>query len=469
MKNSYISQRERFYQERDLRTADYLGENTPALVPVSIHVSSDACETQSGQLLILTLVNQLARIHRKLRIAMPALNASLLIPAVCGGSSMGDEIHKLTKRIDPYGEFEINCTDLAPSEISIGIGTHCRSDLTWYLGYKRSKAELKKDICGLGHEGSADLRGAGLAALLGAAAATKSALNIKTVETSLSAWNFENGDNAEPGPSDLPSIDVGSGLIVGAGAVASAVVYWLIQWGNASSWTIIDGDTIELHNTNRSLLFFPDDAGWPDKNPNPKVACLSEYLAGIAPVHAWHDKAVEMKQSFDTVLVLANERDVRTSVSHRNDPIQLQATTGQSWVSQLHRHIAGRDDCVRCRMSDIRTPQLACGEAVTATTAEPNRPDASLPFLSAASGLMLVSALQRLQLGEFGTSKINRWNWDFRTTLNKDPSSYYECRDDCSTFSSAELRRAVAQNTRWADALWLAENRQSNASSKTAQ
>ena len=469
MKDSCTFQRERFYQERDFRTADYLGENTPVLVPVSLHVSSDASETKSGQLLILTLVNQLARIHRKLRIAIPAPDADLLIPAVCGGSNIGDEIHRLTKRIDPYGEFEIDCPNLTPSEISIGIGTHCRSGLTWYLGCKRSNAELKKDPCGLGHEGSADLRGAGLAAVLGAAAATKTALNLDTVPTTVSAWNFESGADADPGPNDLPSIDVGRGLMVGAGAVAAAAIYWLMQWGNVSSWTIIDGDTIKLHNTNRSLLFFPDDAGWPDKEPNSKVTCLSQYLAEIVPVHAWHDEAMAMRQLFDTVLVLANEQNVRTSVSSRNDPIQLQATTGRSWLSQLHRHIAGRDDCVRCRMSDIRTPQFACSEAEMATPAEPHRPDAALPFLSAASGLMLVSALQRLQLGEFGTSKINRWSWDFLTTLHKRPSSYCECRDDCSTFLSAEARRTIAQNTCWADALWLAENRESNACCRTAQ
>ena len=59
--------------------------------------------------------------------------------------------------------------------------------------------------------------------------------------------------------------------MVGAGAVATAAAYWLVQWGNLSSWTTIDHDTVALHNTNRSLLFFPDDAGWPDGTPQAKV------------------------------------------------------------------------------------------------------------------------------------------------------------------------------------------------------
>ena len=130
------------------------------------------------------------------------------------------------------------------------------------------------------------------------------------------------------------------------------------------------------------------------------------------------------------MLVLANERDVRSRASFRNDPIQLQATTGRSWLSQLHRHVAGRDDCVRCRMSDIRTPQFGCSEAAMATAVQPDNPDAALPFLSGASGLMLVSALQRLQLGQFGRDRSNVWNWDFRSTRRIDsPPGYYECRD----------------------------------------
>ena len=259
--------------------------------------------------------------------------------------------------------------------------------------------------------------------------------------------------DADPGPTELPEIDVGRGLMLGAGAVAAGVVYWLMQWGNHSSWTLIDGDTVALHNTNRALLFFPDDAGWLDGKARSKVDCLCRHLPDVAPVHAWYDEAVEAGDTFDTVLVLANERHVRTLVSSRNDPIQLQATTGQSWVSQLHRHIAGRDDCVRCRMSDIRTPQLRCGEApirVGGTTVA----DAALPFLSAGAGLMLASTLQRLQLAKFGADKTNRWSWDFASGHRIQTASYCECRRDCSSVRGARARQTVAGRTRWADAPW---------------
>ena len=454
MTDDLVSERERFYRERDSRTSEYVESASLVMAPVSVHVSTDACETRSGQLLLQTLVNQLARIHRELRFVVAAPDTALLTPALCGTSTLGDEIVRLAHRIDPFGKFELD-TEPTPSEhISIGLGAYCRRDLTWYLGFDRSNAKLNTEPCQAGSNTPADLRGAGLAATLGAAAATKEALNFKTIPTVLSAWNFESGVEADPGPAVLPPVDVGRGLMIGAGAVAAAAVYWLIQWGNESVWTLMDHDRVALHNTNRGLLFFPEDAGWPHTDPMPKVACLSPYLRNAIAVDAWYDEASESKQIFDTILVLANERDVRSIVSARNDPIQLQATTGQSWLSQLHRHISGRDDCVRCRTADIRPPQLACSEALTTTDDKPERPDAALPFLSAASGLMLVSALQHLQHGDIGKGKNNIWNWDFRNIRRMARSFHCSCRDDCSIALSIEARRQITQATRWADQRW---------------
>ena len=227
----------------------------------------------------------------------------------------------------------------------------------------------------------------------------KTVLGLRAVPRRLSVWNLQEGDLADAGPPELPSVDVGRTLMIGAGAVGAGVVYWLMHWGQHSPWAIVYGDHVELHNTNRCVLFFPDDAGWLGGGARFKSACLAEYLPAVRHIEKWYDEAPETGGEFDTVLVLANERDVRTQVSHRNDPVQFQATTSRNWVAQLHRHIAGVDDCIRCRMLDIRTPNMECSEDATATVEKPQRPDAALPFLSLASGLMLVSKLQHLQLG----------------------------------------------------------------------
>ena len=446
--------RARFYRERDLRTVEYVSNASAFRSPVSIHLSSDACNTETGQLLSLTLANQLARIFRHLRFAVAIPDAELLVPTMCGATTIGEEIERLATRIDPYGQLEIEVPRVRPCEISIGIGPGCPTDLAWYLGCDLSCGQLRIEPCGLGRGASADLRGAGVAALLGASAVIKSALNIPTVPTTLSAWNLRSGSEADLGPVELPSIDVGRGLIIGGGAVASAVAYWLMLWGNRSAWTVMDRDFVKLHNTNRCLLFFPEDAGWPDRQPKSKVSCIARHLADVVPVFAWYDQATEAQQVYDTVLVLANERHVRTLVSSRHDPIQLQATTGQSWSSALHRHIAGRDDCVRCRMADISPPKLACSGSVISGSDESETTDAALPFLSAASGLMAVSMLQRIQIGDFGNEQTNIWRWDFRSCVRMHLEGIFECHDTCSTGAPAVVRKAIAAQTRWAGSRW---------------
>ena len=453
--HSGVTEAARFYQERDRRTIDFVQGDDLRDFCVSVHAGHDVCSTQPGQLLLVALANQLARVHRRVRFSLAPADAPLLTKAICDKSTLGSEIQTTLDRIDPYGSFDVTGRTLAPAHMSLGVGADVRPDLSWYVSFDRSNAVLRERPSSTRTHGTGDLRGAGLAAVLGAATATKVALGLGVTATKLSAWNLASGECADPGPCDIPEIDVGRGLIIGAGAVGSSAVYWLRQWGHLNRWTVVDNDVVKLHNTNRSLLFFPDDAGWPDQERMPKVQRLCDYLSNPIPVRAWYDNAGIGGTQFDTVLVLANERDVRTSVSWRNDPIQLQATTARSWGSQLHRHIVGRDDCVRCRMADVKEPRFECSEVDTSTTEQQHRGDAALPFLSAASGLMLVSALQRLQLGEFGKNRINNWWWDFQATRKMHFSGYRECRRDCRTTLPVKQRKHLTRSTCWSDAPWL--------------
>ena len=449
-------ERERFYQARDRRTIQYLdGEHSPYLVPVSVHAGWDVCCTRAGQLLLVSMANQMARVHRHLRFSLADPDSPLQTHSLCNRQTLGGEIEAICKRIDPYGSFVVDGPSSVFSQVAIGVGEDCPPQLAWYLGYDRSIARLARRRCRLGRSGTADLRGAALAAIIGAATAFKAAIRMETVPVSVSSWNLKTGIDADPGPSAIPMVDVGRALMVGVGAVGSAAMYWLANWGNASAWTVVDADVVTLDNTNRCLLFFPDDAGWPDGVPARKVTCAAKRVPNVTAVRQWYDQAPAPPHPFDTVVVLANERDVRTRISVRNDPIQFQATTGRSWMSQLHRHIVGRDDCVRCRMDDIRDPQMTCGEAPIDGAEDSAGPDAALPFLSAASGLMLVSALQRLQGGDFGQSRLNTWRWDFRSTYEVATSGQHLCQRGCSTLLPRDVRNQINSATRWADAVWL--------------
>ena len=274
----------RFYRERDRRTMDYLQGDSWRDVSVSVHAGHDVCSTHPGQLLLVTLANQLARIHRYVRFSIADPSAHLLTASVVDASTLGNEIQALSDRIDPYGSFDVTGPISTQEDISLGVGSDIRAGLSWYLGFDRSNATLDKHHCPVYAHGTASLRGAGLAAVLGAATAIKAALGIEATATTLSAWNLASGECADPGPTDIPEIDVGRGLIIGAGAVGNGAVYWLRQWGNQSPWKIVDGDIVKLHNTNRSLLFFPDDAGWPDREGKPKVQRLCHYLPNAIPV-----------------------------------------------------------------------------------------------------------------------------------------------------------------------------------------
>ena len=453
------SERDYFYQQRDARTVAYLESNGPpsVLAPVAVHADDDACDSQAGQLALLTLVNQLMRFHRVVRVFTPNPDVALLTPPVRGGATLRDELVSLAAGIDPYSQFKLQTSpEDCSATVSIGLGGNCRDDLDWYLGWDRSVGELGRSPSSLGHGSSSDLRGAGVASVLGASAAMRAVLGMPVVPRKLSAWNFEEGDDAERGPAALPAVDAGRTLMVGAGAVATSVVYWLMQWGHRGSWAVADADLVALHNTNRCVLFFPADAGWLNGQALRKSRCLAQYLRGVRSIDEWYHEAVEAQEEvFDTVLVLANEYDVRTLVSHRNDPIQFQATTSPLWRAQLHRHIVRVDDCPRCRMSEVRAATLRCSEAPIATEDNPDRPDAALPFLSVASGLMLVSALQHLQLGRLGSSHLNVWGWDFKSTHQMTQSGIRRCDDDCTIRLEPHALREIASATCWRHEPWL--------------
>ena len=115
------TERDRFYQLRDARTVAYLERNgPPVLAPVAVHADDNACATQAGQLALLTLVNQLMRFHRVVRVFTSNPDVELLTPPVRGGVTLRDELVSLADAIDPYSQFDLH-TRL---ETSPGGGLH---------------------------------------------------------------------------------------------------------------------------------------------------------------------------------------------------------------------------------------------------------------------------------------------------------------------------------------------------------
>lgn len=439
-----------FYERRDQRTEEYLDRPGYAEVEVGIFIGAEASATRSGQIAALALTNQLARAHRDLTFCLQSSEKLSAWSPFASSSSLGRALLLTCRQIDPCGDFEVdNKLDPREVDISVGVGD-APAGCDWYLGNSGAIGVLDTNPHSVRTGRRIDCIGAGVAACLGAAAVFRDSLGLEARPHSISGWNCREADSAESGPEKLPLIDVGDVLVVGAGAVGAALVYWLQTFGVEGNWTIVDRDAVKLHNTNRGLLFTPADAGWPVGASRSKAKLLETHLDTDSEAEVkWYEECSARKQRFDLILCLANERDVRTQIARRNQSVVLHATTSPNWMSQLHRHISGVDDCIQCRTDDVRQPETPCSKGSLDKADEVEQGDAALPFLSAASGLMLCTALQRLQAGELAEDDWNDWRWYFLGADQMVNGGRRDCKQECGV-QRPRRRQSVNRGTRWA-------------------
>jgi hypothetical protein len=417
---------------------------------VGVHVVVDdaACRSATGQLLLLSLVNQLARVHRKIGLDLAIPEAPLRTRSVFTGSNLADTALSGLREIDPFGSFGLS-SQAPSSAMTLGIGPSAPEGLDWYLGAEGAIAALDKSPLQLKVDLPGSARGAGLASCLGAAAIFRCANSLPVVPRTLSAWNYSEGELGDSGPNELRPVDVGRVMIVGAGAVSSSLVYWLYVLGVAGVWRVIDKDIVKLHNTNRSLLFLPSHAGWGGGKIANKAEIAARYLPNSEHEVAWYHDATLACSPVDVILALANEYGVRTSISSLSFPLVLHATTGENWITQLHRHIAGRDDCIRCRTADIKDVRFGCSEGIVSGLNSVEIGQGALPFLSAAAGLMLFTALERLAAGELQQGVLNDWRWYWDSEHRMSQDGIRSCRAECRQIQPLAVRKAMHGDTRW--------------------
>jgi len=439
-----------FYRLRDARTATYVARTWAPQLSVGVVIESAASGSVVGQHLLLSLANMLARVHRKIVFEVPDPNRPLGVFCIIPASTIGEALLRSTKVIDPCGSFALG--EVNSCDVTLGIGMDRDDRIQWHLGANRSLAHLAREPVPLNLAEQGSMRGAGLAACLGAAVAFKAELGLTSLPRQLSAWNYSEGSEAAIGPEAIQVLHVGRTLMVGAGAVASSLVYWLRSWGVDGEWAVVDADVVKLHNTNRGLLFLPSQARWPSGEPQSKAKVLAAMLPSARSVEQWYDEAEEMQEQVcDVVLGLANDRNVRHFLAHRNHTVLLHATTGRNWLSQLHRQVAGQDDCIFCRVGEIKEPLFDCSTGSVPPAQQHGEPvDAALPFLSAASGLMLATLLQRLQAGLLLESDVNNWRWDFLSDCRMATAGISRCRDGCQSWYPARARKKINDGTRWA-------------------
>jgi molybdopterin/thiamine biosynthesis adenylyltransferase len=438
--------RDRFYLERDRRTMAYDVANDRLDTPVRINVGADAATSPAGQALVLAMTNMICRIHRQVDLHLPG--ADLLIPTLVPADTLSEAAQALARAIDPY--IDLSHTDSGPI---LAIGD---VEGTYWLGadgYIGHLADTPVSVT----EHPASILGAGMAACLGAGALLLAVTGAPVRTRSVSTWGFDN-QPVEPGPRrSLGPIDVGERIaLIGAGAVGSAILYWLQLLGVRGNWTIVDGDVVKLHNTNRSLGMLAADAGWADGTPGSPVANKADIgaaLIGATPVVDWYDRWVkDHGAGLDLLIPAGGERNIRRNLGLLGLPLMIQGATSPDWQVQLHRH-GPADGCPACRFPAEPTADVACSTGALPATTDieaSDSPDAALPFLSAAAGLLVVSALTQLEDGYLAKS-VNQHGLLFGTGTQIDWwNTITSCRPECAARLPVTLRRQLNKGRRWA-------------------
>jgi hypothetical protein len=431
-----------FAKQFNSRTIAFLPSYADDGRPVVVAIGNTA-HNPAGHLLASALTNQLARAHRRL-LFIGDLDRSLLCPSPFGHSTLREATVGLAREINPL----IDTAELTaiPSDALISIGLSASAELevgaTGWCALFGSGASISDS-----HE---TLLGAGLASALVAATAFHRLRGIGGApHGSYSLWKGGSAGD-EQGPS-FDCVDVGDVLQVGAGAVGAALDYWLASFGFGGNWLIMDGDEVDASNLNRQLLFRARDAGFPEGEPANKAEAAALRTGGGAsalPYFYGDERAGDALRMFDLILPLANEGGVRASLQARPQPVLLHATTSTWWSAQLHRHVAGLDDCIVCRLPKEEDPAFTCTTGDVSSEGEKHM-DASLPFLAAAAGLLLLMGLVRLQMEQLVVSKTNQLVISLEVPDPRASESEWQCREDCHVRLPAARRIARAKDTRW--------------------
>jgi len=406
-------------------------------------VLDNSAQSPVGHALLVSLANQLARAHRRL-VFVGDFEQPLLCADHFALGALGDACAGLATRINPFMR-----ADLQPSRpsaealLTIGIGT-VGCDLN--IGCDGWVAHF--DPGARVDPSATSFLGAFLASVMAASTAFHRLRGDPQLPTGdYSLWAYGARSDAQ-GPTFGGPLDVGDALQVGAGAVGSALDYWAYFHGLIGRWCVADGDGVDVSNLNRQLMFLASDAGFPNGVCSNKADLVAERLGSpfVPSPHWYGDDSDVVAGRYDVVLPLANERGVRALLQARAQTVLLHGTTSSNWQAQAHRHVAGRDGCVTCRMPTT-DPTFVCA---TGKVGRIVRADASLPFLSAMAGLLLFSDLIRLQSGNLLDANANYRAIEMSSPLPSAQASELRCEGVCRSWMAPPQRLARTQGARFA-------------------
>ncbi len=395
--------RESFYAARDSRTTACAGNTDYRRGRVVLSIDDAEAETACGQIAFLTAANLLARWCRDVRFVAPIVDLHPRAQTLAAGISLlGEGAASIAAAADPFGHFNLGAPS-RPAEHQLHVGARCPAGAYPVLGRGWTALGGGAARCAPSQGGQTVL-GAVLAGCAGTAQLFRAAQGQRCLPSDfrLSLWNLRGGTEAKDGP-DVSGADLGLVYLVGCGAVGSAIAYLLPLAQLLGTFVLVDRDTIDDSNLNRSPLFTSLDVG------KSKAVVTAAHLLrnGLAaePYVEWFDEAVRAGHVFlhrpDLVIPAANDRNVRHCIQDQIPPLQIYGTTGRNWDAFLGRHIPLQEDCLACRFPSPKTngePPLICATAAIPAPpqAEERQMDAALPFLSTAAGLLAVAELLKV-------------------------------------------------------------------------
>jgi ThiF family len=435
-----VVDRATFEREFNSRTLAYHPEFVADERAVVVVIGA-AAESEPGHALAAALANLLSRAHRRV-VFVGDLDRPFVGREPLGAKTLREATIERALSINPFIDVA-EMTEIPSEDVLISIGLGADAELR--VGARGWCALLGDGV--VIDAARTTLLGVALAAALTASVAFHRQLGHEELpEGSYSLWEYGTKSESQ-GPEFPGPIDVGSVLQVGAGAVACALDYWLAVIDAISDWAIVDGDVVDLSNLNRQMLFIAADAGAYGGASQPKAEIAAKIVGpGALAEVAWGDEAEMLHRRYDLILPLANERGIRSLLQARPEPVLLHAITTPSWATIAHRHIAGLDGCIVCRIEHEHDSPFACS---TAEIGEAVKQDAALPFLSAAAGALLLGEIVRLQLGELVRRGQNYGLLNLGSPSPWSASYHFNCNEGCRAVPPRGVRE-LASCTRWA-------------------
>jgi hypothetical protein len=387
---------QQFYDRLNDRLRRYGASPLDPTQVIVITASPDYLASYDGQVAALVACNLLGRLSPSVQIGFSDVAIYPRLPWA-GRSLIGHALNGM-RAADPFGSY--GTRQLAAGDFRFHLGPDGSDTIVhgsaWNAYIGPGPSPLSQVTLDIGV-------GAALAVVLSAAHLFRTRFGAMIDPFVCNAWDWTDALNrVEFSP---VGASLGHVMTAGLGSVGSAANYFLALATRDFRASLVDHDGVGIHNITRSPIFTDAQA----KIGMAKVEAVAAFLRGagvedvVVDPTALHESALwNLREagSTDVLISAANEFNVRYHIEMGFPPIQLYATTGRNWQATLVRHVPGAKACSLCVFPpDEKFAPTTCatdGSIGSQTTAEENRTDAALPFLSFAAGLMTAAEVLKL-------------------------------------------------------------------------